>query len=255
MTKSNHYVIGYDYLIAKNLRLKIEAYYQQLYNVPVQEMSDSLALHPESVEYKKRAAVSMLNYGADFYTPRFDSLVNKGTGRNYGLELTVEKFFSDGFYFLSTTSLFQSKYTTPYQTERNTVFNGNFVCNLLGGYEFKIGNGQVLAFDLKGVFAGGKRQMAIDLQKSIAAGTTEYNYDNIFSSRYKPYFRSDLRISYKMNKVKLSQEWAVDIQNITNHQNIYYEQFLFNQRDPQKSTIAYAYQIGFYPMVTYRLTF
>ena len=255
MTKSNHFILGYDYQIAKNLRFKIETYYQQLYDIPVQQMGDSLANHPESYEYQKRAMVSMVNYGADFYVPRFDSLVNKGTGKNYGVEFTLEKFFSDGFYFLSTTSLFQSKYKTPYAPERNTVFNGNFVWNLLGGYEFKLGKGNILGFDIKSVWAGGKRRIKIDLEKSIAAGETIYDLNNIFNERYNDYMRFDLRISYKMNRPKFSQEWALDLQNLTNHQNIYMEQFLYNRVNPSESKISYAYQIGFYPMVTYRLMF
>ena len=255
MTKSNHFIVGYDYQIAKNLRLKVETYYQQLYNVPIKDMNDAIALNPESQKYQERAMISMLNYGADFYTPRFDSLVNKGTGKNYGVEFTLEKFFSNHFYFLSTTSLFQSKYKTPYAPERNTVFNGNFVWNLLGGYELKLGKGNALAFDLKNIWAGGKRRINIDLAKSIAAGETVYDYTNIFGSRYKDYFRFDLRISYKMNKQKFAQEWALDMQNLTNQKNIYMEQFLYNRLKPQDSKISYAYQIGFYPMVTYRLTF
>jgi hypothetical protein len=255
MTKSNHFVLGYDYQMAKNLRLKVETYYQQLYDVPVKKMNDAIAAHPDSANFKERAMISMLNFGADFYTPRFDSLVNKGTGKNYGIEITIEKFFANNFYFLSTTSLFQSKYKTPYSPERNSVFNGNFVWNLLGGYEFKLANGKALAFDLKSIWAGGKRRIEIDTKKSIAKGETVYNYNTIFGSRYTDYFRFDLRISYKMNKPKFSQEWALDLQNLTNQKNIYMEQFLYNRLQPAQSKVAYAYQIGFYPMMTYRMTF
>lgn len=255
MTKSNHFVVGYDYQIAKNFRLKLETYYQQLYNVPVKQINATLLNHKDSIDYKEQSTISLLNYGADFYTPRYDSLINKGTGKNYGIECTLEKFFADNYYFLTTVSLFQSKYKTPYTQELNTVFNGNFVINTLGGYEFKLGKGNSLAFDLKGVWAGGKRKIEVNLEKSIQKGETVYNYDNIFASRYKDYFRCDLRISFKMNKTKCSQEWALDMQNLTNQKNIYMEQFLYDRLNPQKSEITDAYQIGFYPMMTYRLTF
>ena len=52
----------------------------------------------------------MLNAGDFFGIPSVDSMVNEGTGYNYGLELTVEKFLSRNYYVLLTGSLFDSKY-------------------------------------------------------------------------------------------------------------------------------------------------
>ena len=218
-------------------------------------MDSSLLAHPESNAYKQRAAVSMLNYGADFYMERNDSLINKGTGRNYGIELTLEKFFSNNYYFLTTISLFDSKYKTPYAAERNTVFNGNFVVNALGGYEFNIGKDKILAFDLKAVWAGGKRKMDIDMDKSIEEKKTVYKYDNVYTNRYPDYLRFDLKISFKQNKRRFSQEYALDLQNVTNRKNIYMEQFNYNETTPSASKISNAYQLGFNPMMTYRITF
>ena len=96
-TKSHHFVLGYDVQPFKDWRLKIEAYYQYLINVPVNTYSSSY---------------SMLNTGASFKTDLEDSLTNTGTGRNYGVELTVEKFFSHGYYGLFTAS-FTSQNTPP----------------------------------------------------------------------------------------------------------------------------------------------
>ena len=94
-TKSNHYVIGYNLQPTQDWRIKTELYYQSLYKVPVNTFSSSY---------------SMLNTGASFNTELEDNLINKGTGTNYGVELTVEKFFSKGYYGLFTSSLYNSKY-------------------------------------------------------------------------------------------------------------------------------------------------
>ena len=83
----------------------------------------------------------MLNTGASFKTDLTDSLVNNGTGRNYGVELTVEKFVSDGYYGLCTTSLYESKFTASDGVERNSAFNGKYVFNLSLGKEWKTGIG------------------------------------------------------------------------------------------------------------------
>jgi hypothetical protein len=77
-TRSQHFVLGYDVLPVKDWRIKTEVYYQILTNVPVTQVPSSY---------------SMLNAGASFFPNNKDNLVNKGTGTNYGAELTVEKFF------------------------------------------------------------------------------------------------------------------------------------------------------------------
>ena len=133
-SKSHQFVLGYDFNITNNLRLKVETYYQHLYNIPVEKNSSSF---------------SMLNYGAQFHNEKVDSLLNNGSGRNFGLELTFEKFLSDNYYFLLTTSLFESKYKGSDGIERNTAFNGNFVINLLGGFETEIGIDNFIGFDIK----------------------------------------------------------------------------------------------------------
>ncbi|MBN2011554.1 hypothetical protein JW960_19640 [candidate division KSB1 bacterium] len=38
------------------------------------------------------------------------NLANNGTGKNYGIKFTIEKFLNNGWYFLSTNSIYQAKY-------------------------------------------------------------------------------------------------------------------------------------------------
>ena len=123
-TRSAHFVLGYQYMVNNDFRIKLESYYQHLYKVPVK------ASFPE---------FSMLNSGDQFGIPREDSLINTGKGKNYGVEITIEKFLSKGWYFLFTSSLFNSEYSGFDDMNRNTAFNGNYVFNLLGGYEHKVG--------------------------------------------------------------------------------------------------------------------
>ncbi len=94
-TKSHHLAFGYDYSISRNLRLKAEIYHQSLYDIPVES---------------RESPFSLINVGAGDEFPRIDSLVNNGTGRNNGVEFTLEKFLSNNYYFLITTSLLDSKY-------------------------------------------------------------------------------------------------------------------------------------------------
>ncbi|MEA3446159.1 MAG: TonB-dependent receptor, partial [Bacteroidota bacterium] len=184
MSKSHQFVLGYDRLFSENLRFKTELYYQSLYNIPVSETNPDF---------------SLMNGGDSFGGQMEDSLVNNGTGTNYGVEFTLERFFNKGYYLLTTLSLFESKYEGHNGTERNTAFNGNYVVNILGGYEFAIREHNALSVSLRTVYAGGKRFIPIDIDESIETNTTAYNWNNAYEDRFDDYFRTDLRISFKMN--------------------------------------------------------
>lgn len=235
LTKSNQVVLGYDVNINKDLRLKLESYYQYLFNVPVEQRSSSF---------------SLLNTGAYWGPNTVDSLVNKGSGINYGLELTLEKFFSRGYYYLLTVSLFDSKYKGSDGIERNTAFNGNFVMNCLLGKEFKISNRSVLALDLKATYAGGMRYTPIDTLGSRLKGE-EVRFNNLaFSKQFPNFLKFDVKIGYRLNGRKVSQEWQFYVENVTNHKNYLSQQY--NVRKNKERTI---YQLGFFPMVLYRINF
>lgn len=235
LMKSHQLVLGYDKLFSENTRLKAEVYYQSLYDIPVSMIT------PE---------FSILNTGDDFGPQIGDSLANEGSGMNYGIELTFEKFLSRGYYFLTTFSLFESKYTDFNDIERNTAFNGNFVINALGGYEFKTGKHSQITIDIKAVFAGGKRFVPIDIPESIKENSTEWIWEEAYENNFDDYFRTDLRIGFKINGKKFNQEWALDLQNITNHKNIYRQSY-----NPRTRGISYDYQTGFFPMFLYRIQF
>ena len=234
-SKSHQFVLGYDHLIRQNLRLKMEVYYQNLYNIPVEQ---------------RQSYFSMINYGASFYGEKVDSLVNDGTGENYGLEFTIEKFLSNNYYFLLTASLYESKYKGSDNKKRNTAFNGNYVINALGGYEMQIGKHNSLEFNLKGVFAGGKRYIPVNLPKSQIEEETVYDYNRAFEDKFDDYFRIDFRISYKMNLSKSSHTLAFDIQNVTDNENIFNREY-----DIETGNLKTSYQTGFYPLMTYRIQF
>jgi hypothetical protein len=236
-TKSNQAVFGYDFVPTSNFRMKFETYYQQLYNVPVSP-------NPNLGWY------SGLNFGADFNIPTIDSLENTGTGKNYGIELTIEKFLSKNYYFLVTTSLYESKYKGADGIERNTAFNGNYVVNALAGYDLAIGRSNSLTFNLKSTYAGGKRDMPVLLDDSRAAGYAVYDIDNLYATRYDDYFTLDMRIGFKLNLKSTSQEWALDITNITNNKNIFRQSY-----NPQTKNIQTDYHRGIFPMFLYRLRF
>jgi hypothetical protein len=237
-TKSNHFVIGYNLQPAQDWRIKTEVYYQNLYNVPVNTFSSSY---------------SMLNTGAGFKTDLEDNLTNGGTGKNYGVELTVEKFFSKGYYGLFTSSLYESKYTGSDGVERNTAFNGKYVYNILAGKEWNVGAGKrnKTSIDLKFTNAGGRYYTPIDVIASQTSDREQLS-SNVYSTQYPNYFRMDIKMGYTFNsKVKkMSQTLSLDLQNVTNHNNVFSQSY-----DNRNQNVSWKYQLGFFPNLVYKIQF
>ena len=234
-TKSHHFVLGYERSLGENLRLKLEAYYQSLFNVPIQP---SLGYY------------SVLIEGVDFAPTNVGNLVNKGTGQNYGLEMTLEKYFSNNYYFLVTGSLFDSKYKGSDGIERNTPFNNRYVVNVLAGKDIPLGSRGVVSINWKLTTAGGKYIRPINLEASAEANATVYDEARAFMQQQDGYFRTDLKIGYKLNRRRSTHELAIDLQNVTNHKNIFQQAY-----NPRLNKIGTAYQQGFLPIPFYRLTF
>lgn len=233
-TKSHQLAANYKWMMAERLSLTVEGYYQYLYDVPVEN-------HPSTF--------STINSGASFHFDRRDSLVNEGTGINKGIELTFERRLEKGYYFLLTGSFFETTYKTLDGIKRSTQFNNNIVANGLAGYEFRIGKNQ-LYMDVRVTYAGGRRLMSIDLEASRFYQWTVFDESQAYELRSDPYFRTDLRIGFRKNGKKVSQEWAIDLQNLSNHQNVYSQYYDANQDE-----IRFNYQQGFMPMLLYRVYF
>jgi hypothetical protein len=240
MSKAAHFVVGYEKQLTENVRLKAEAYYQHLYNVPIAQAGNTDEWAP---------TFSILNAKAG-YTDR--PLANDGTGRNYGLELTLEKFLTNGFYYTVTSSLYQSKYTGADGIERNTRFNGNFTGNFIAGKEFKVGRtkNNLLGFNTRIIYAGGNRKIPIKLSESIAQDRTIFDYSNAFNQRLPDYARLDVGVSYRRNKPGHSHILSLNVQNVTARYNVFGE--YFNSRTDQIET---SQQLGLLPNLSYRIEF
>jgi CarboxypepD_reg-like domain len=236
-TRSNQVVLGYDVSFAQGFRFKAETYYQQLSKVPVEQMA---------------SAYSILNYAATVGVNTYTSdLVNEGFGRNYGIELTFEKFFDKNYYLLLTASLFDSKYKGSDGILRNTAYNGKYVVNLLGGYERKLKHNLTFLINGKLTVAGGLPYTPIDEVASIANKTPIYETQNtnaIFNAMYlKPDIRWGIRKSFKR---KIALEGSFDFQNIINRKNVYFQVF-----DKNTGTVNTVLQNGFFPTFQFRLEF
>ena len=236
--QSHHFVFGISRKLANKINFKTEVYYQYLFNVPVSH---------NDVTY------SIINSGygdAGGAQIAFDELYNEGKGKNYGIDLTLEFPLKNGFYTLLTSSIYSSKYQGYDKVWRNTAWNGNFMTSLLAGKEFVINNKSSFGVDVNMNYAGGKRFTPIDAVASQSAGEAVYITEKSFDSKLDDYFRTDLKLTYKINGKKINQEWNVDLRNVFNRKNVF--SLNYNANIHQIET---AYQTGFLPVVQYRILF
>lgn len=239
-TKSLHTALGYEKNFKKNLQIKTEVYYQYLYEVPVE-------IHPSSF--------SLINQGSGFARFFPDSLTNQGTGQNYGIELTIQKFFDKSFFFLFSASLYDSKYKGSDGVSRNTSYNGNYAANLLAGKEFKLTEKQSASVGFKITRAGGKRYGYVDLTESSLQNEVIFR-DSAFNERqFRDYFRMDLKVNWKFNARTATHEIGLDLVNIFNTKNLLGLAYAPNLADPTKEPTAEKQQLGFLPIFYYKVDF
>jgi hypothetical protein len=231
--------VSWDWQVNDFTRIKAEAYYQHLYNAAIEE---------------KPSSFSMLNNNSfQFSIP--DTLVNGGTGDNKGFEITIERFMNKGFYYLVTTSVFDSKYKGSDGKTRSTAFDGGYVFNGLAGKEFKLpgksdSRKNFITADIKLTAAGGQRYTPVDVQASILKGETVYNDALAYSKKFRDYMRLDVRIAYRCDYRKFSHEMAFDIQNITNRENPLYMEY-----NSKTGKTEFINQLKIFPMMQYRIIF
>ncbi len=236
LLKAHHLVLSYDRSIAQDLRVKVEAYHQWLYNLPV-----------------GASASSTYSLSNEIWDGVRDSLVSEGKGRNYGLEVTFEKFFSKGSYFLWSGSLFNSNYKTLEGVWRNSRYNGKYLVTFTGGKEWTLSEkrkGRVIGCNVKFIYAGGYYDSPINLTQSQMEGSTVYDEVNAFTEKMPDYFRTDIRVSVKRNYAKWTSTVSLDIQNVSNRKNVFNKYY-----DADKNSVEWNYQAPLIPVLSYRIEF
>jgi hypothetical protein len=242
LLKAHHFVLGYEKRFTEYLVGKIETYYQYLYNLPV-ENNDS-------------SNYATINEGIDY---KYVELVNEGSGKNYGVEISLERFFDKNFYLLINGSLFDSKYKTLEGVWRNTRYNNNYIVNVLFGKEFRnLGKkqNQTLALNTKVFFEGGERYIPLirDAQGNVAVDPENnryFDYSKAYNDKLDNIFLLNLSASYKFNRPGATHEIFLDLMNLTNGKGRMAEYYDANK--PGK--VGYSTQFGFFPNLMYRIYF
>ncbi|HEX5024668.1 MAG TPA: TonB-dependent receptor, partial [Agriterribacter sp.] len=175
---SVHFIAAYDALLGKGWRLHAEVYLQKLSKVPVvNDTSRTFWL------------LNMTEGYAD------EALVSKGNGTNKGVDITIEHFFSKGWFGLAGFSFYNSTYQPLNGRTYNTQYNSRTLGSLTAGHEWRWKKEMTFSVGGKMLYNGG-----VPITPLLAApvtGSREPLLDESkpFSETVPAYFRTDARIS------------------------------------------------------------
>jgi CarboxypepD_reg-like domain/TonB-dependent Receptor Plug Domain len=224
LTKSHQFVLGYEKILKNSSKLKFEGYFTSLFNVPI------------DINY-----YSTLNL-IESSTTDGKMLQNAGTGKNYGIEATYEKYLTKNYYVIVAGSLYKSTFVGADGVERSTRFDGGHTFSFTGGKELIRKNDKRLGINTKVLWLGGYRDTPF-LGKI-------YDYSKVNTIKLKDYFRMDLRVYWKRNKPSFTRTWSLDIQNLTNTENEAYSYYDF-----RAGQIVQKFQLGLIPVLNYKVEF
>lgn len=231
---AHHFVLGYNYSINQNMHIKVEPYYQYLYNVPGVANS----------------SFSMINFKQDLTFRQ--NLENNSIGYNTGIDITIERFLQKGYYYLITASVFESKYKADDNIWRNTRYNKNFVANILLGKEFKIGKqgNNLLGLNIRGVVSGGNYNTPLNQVDTYANNIAVYDHTNAFTVKDNVSKFLNLSVTYRINKAKHSSVFAFQLNNALGEKQHGEYEYNYSKKAYERTA-----QVCKLPLISYKLEF
>ena len=237
-TKAHHFSLAYDWAMSENTHLRIEPYFQWLYDVPV---------------IGGNSTFSMINLQGNDDWFISDRLANEGYARNYGVDITLEQYMRRGFFYTATASLYDSKYRTSKQGEWfNSRYNRHFTFNLLGGKEWMVGKSHqnILCVSGKLAYQGGDRHSPINEASSLAQKDAIYDESHPYTCQLSPMLLAHLTLSYRINRKHVSHEIAAKLINVTGYKDYYGHRYNFikNQVEAER-------EANVVPNISYKIYF
>lgn len=249
-TRSLHNVIGVTRKLSDLWTLKLEVYHQHLFEIPVADLTTDWGAD--------NGSYSLINAGGGFSRLFPDTLLNEGTGRNMGVEMTLSRAFREGWFMLLTASVFDAKYKGADGVSRNTDFNGKYSWNFLASKEWKLSPSLGLVTGLKATMAGGRWYGPVDDDASLAQREIIFVDQDRNTQQFDDYFRLDIKTNLTWNRPETTHELGIDFVNILGTENILkltYAPDEMDVNDPNYSPVRQEYQLGFLPIFFYRMDF
>jgi hypothetical protein len=233
LSKAYHVTMSYDWNISDDLHLRVEPYYQYLYDVPV-------------IPGTGRSIINQ----TDFWLK--EPLVNHGKGRNFGLDLTLERYLRNGFYYMINGSVFDSRYRGDDGVWHDTRYNRRYLANALGGKEWTLGRHrqQILGINLRLNAMGGSRYTPLDEAASLAAQSPVEDESRLMEGQYPDVFTVHLTVNWQIHRPKVTHETGLKILNLNGSKDYY--GFDYNRVHHRMDQVTNTMSI---PNIYYRISF
>lgn len=234
LIRAHHYVVSFDWAVNAKTRVHLEAYYQRLLHIPVSP--DPLSTYAYTNETQGFAT---------------QALVSKGRGENKGIDLSLERAFSDGAFFILSGSVFQSRYSPLNGQWYRSRYDSRFTATFMGGKEWKTHREGVWQVGTRIICTGG---MPLTPLAAVQDNVEDPVLDEAhpFSINTQTYFRPDLRIAFRKNGLKTAWTIALDVQNVIARRNI---DGLDYEYDPDLKDWVFRKSSGLVPIISYQLDF
>jgi hypothetical protein len=245
-TRSWHNVIGWARSLSPNWSLKLEAYHQHLFDIPIADTTTTWG--------QANGSYSLVNAGSSFSRLFPGTLSNAGTSRNYGVEATLSRAFRDGWFVLLTGSVFDAQFKGADNVWRNTDYNGRYALNALGSREWRLNErGLSLVTGAKCTMVGGRWYGPVDVAASNQLREIIYEDADRNTLQFKDYFRLDLKTNLTWNRPTATHELGIDFVNILGTQNVLKLTYAPDENGNPEDSIREEYQLGFLPVFFYRV--
>lgn len=187
--RTDHGVLGVEYLINKSSRVTLEAFWKQY------------ASYPVSV----RDQVSLANKGGGFEVLGSEAVTSNGDGRTFGTELLIQQKFTGNFYGIAAFTIYKSEFTNGFTSEyTSSVWDNNLLISLLGGY--KLGNNWEMSARYR--YLGKTPFAPVDESRTLANYPALIrDFTRIGEQRLNPFSQVDLRVDKKWS----FNNWSLDI--------------------------------------------
>lgn len=193
--RTDHGVLGIEYLINKSSRITLEAFWKQYANYPV----------------SVRDQVSLANKGGGFEVLGSEAVTSNGDGRTFGTELLIQQKFTGNFYSIAAFTIYKSEFTNGFTSEyTSSVWDNNLLISLLGGY--KLGNNWEMSARYR--YLGKTPFAPVDESRTLANYPALIrDFTRIGEQRLNPFSQVDLRVDKKWSFNNWSLDLFFEIQN------------------------------------------
>jgi outer membrane cobalamin receptor len=195
--RSDHYVLGLQYLPKESLRFTLEGFYKAYSQVPI----------------SVRRGISLANEGGTFLTVGNEDVVSTGEGRTYGFEFFAQQKLVKNTFVVFSYTFFRSQFAGLDEQLIPSSWDFRHLVSGILGRKFKKG----WELGLKYRYAGGVPFTPFDLEASrlnyqiLGVGVLDDSQLN--SLRLQPFNQFDLRVDKRINFARSSLNLYFDVQN------------------------------------------